>query len=85
MPARERELKVTEIAEWEAEGIIQSEQIFHSLCNAALVQCKWTSSVEGLGVVSFSLSVICNSQLMNRVAMCDPSLGKVMICCITRL
>ena len=37
----ERELKVTELAEWEADGSSEAEQFFHILRSAGLLQCTW--------------------------------------------
>ena len=81
----ERELKVTEIAEWEADGSSGAKQIFHALyCSSVASMQMMQCSARCQAWSFFALSVNDNSLPRNRVATCNPCFGKVLLCCRTR-
>jgi hypothetical protein len=82
----ERELKVIEIAEWEADGSSEAEQLCCALCQCSIASMQVAQCCSRLFVqCSFALFVNHNSQLRNRVVMCAPRSGKDVNCHMTCL
>ena len=78
----ERELKVTEIAEWEADGSSEAEQFCCALQACSRTNARGAMLLRVLCVVSFAFPVSPNSQLRNRAVTCNPCCGKVKTYCM---
>ena len=82
----ERELKVIELAEWEADGSSEAEQFFHILHIAGQLPCTWNQICAWCFLWCL---LLCLSKAILKYGILThnavPCCGKAMMCCLAQL